>query len=141
MTITDSINKILKINDSYKAPQRLMDLLTGDKTERDHVFKEMAYLFNHDYSFDWFHEYFQNEHADRKEKKQDFTPESVSKLLNRMVKDNPGSTMDVFKLFEEFHDFQSITSIYFLDVLVEVEFCRADHAILILSHDDLQRAC
>ena len=95
MTITNSINKILKINDSYQAPQRLMDLLTGDKTERDHVFKEMAYLFNHDYSFDWFHEYFQNEHADRKEKKQDFTPESVSKLLNRMVKDNPGSTMDV----------------------------------------------
>ncbi|WP_271396854.1 N-6 DNA methylase [Salinicoccus roseus] len=95
MSITDSINRILKINDSYQAPQRLMDLLTGDKAERDHVFKEMAYLFDHDYSFDWFHEYFQNEHADRKEKKQDFTPESVSKLLNRMVGDNPGSTMDV----------------------------------------------
>lgn len=32
-----------------------------------------------------FHEYFQEEHAERKSKKQDFTPESVGKILSKLV--------------------------------------------------------
>lgn len=34
---------------------------------------------------EWFLTYFQEEHADRRKKKQDFTPDSVSKLLAEMI--------------------------------------------------------
>lgn len=96
MTKLDEINKILGINDSYKAPDRLMEILYGDIPERNKVFSQMAELFNNEWDFDWFHEYFQNEHADRKQKKQDFTPESISKVLNELTGKSPvGTRLDV----------------------------------------------
>ena len=96
MTKLNEINKILGIKDSYKAPDRLMEILCGDIQERNKVFNQMAELFDNNWDFDWFHEYFQNEHADRKQKKQDFTPESVSKILNQLTGDIPvGNRLDV----------------------------------------------
>ncbi|HEC2231916.1 TPA: hypothetical protein R1967_002143 [Staphylococcus delphini] len=79
MNVTNEINKILNIKDSYQAPKRIMDILCGDRDKRDEVFKQFLELFKYDVTFDWFHEYFQDEHADRKKKKQDFTPQSISK--------------------------------------------------------------
>lgn len=96
MTKLNEINKILGIKDSYKAPDRLMEILCGDIQERNKVFNQMAELFDNNWDFDWFHEYFQNEHADRKQKKQDFTPESVSKILNQLTGGIPvGNRLDV----------------------------------------------
>lgn len=80
------INKILGITDSYQAPSKLMEILYS-KEKREEVMLEMLKLFNHDVSYDWFNEYFQEEHADRKEKKQDFTPRSVSTLLSKLIGD------------------------------------------------------
>ena len=40
------INRILGINDSYQAPQRLMDILTGDIEQRDEVFRQFLELFH-----------------------------------------------------------------------------------------------
>ena len=85
MSKLNEINKILGIKDSYKAPDRLMDILYGDIKERDKVFKQFLELYNYDVSWDWFHEYFQEEHAERKSRKQDFTPESIAKVLSRIV--------------------------------------------------------
>lgn len=79
------VNDILNIKESYQAPQRIMDILHGDIEERDKVFKQFLKAYDYDVSYDWFHEYFQDEHADRKKHKQDFTPDSVSKLLVNMV--------------------------------------------------------
>ncbi len=90
-----TINQILGIKESYQAPSRLMDILY-DRERREDVFMQFLEAFNYDVSYDWFHEYFQNEHADRKEKKQDFTPNSVSDVLNRLVGSKPDSrTYDV----------------------------------------------
>lgn len=93
----NEINKILKINDSYQAPQKIMDILYGDIKERNKVFNQMSELFDNNYSFDWFHEYFQNEHADRKVKKQDFTPRSVSEILNKLSDNviDDGTRLDI----------------------------------------------
>lgn len=44
-----------------------------------------------DVTYDWFHEYFQDEHADRKKHKQDFTPNSISQLLSAIVGEGDGS--------------------------------------------------
>ena len=77
------INSILGIDDSYKAPSRLMDLLF-DKKDREFMFREFL-EHEKDMSFDWFHVYFQEEHAQRKTKKQDFTPSSISEILSRII--------------------------------------------------------
>ena len=86
-TVTEKINRILEIDDSYKAPQRLMEVLF-DRERREDVFRQ----FVDDPELckteeDIFHMYFQEEHADRKDKKQDFTPGSVGDLLTGLVDD------------------------------------------------------
>ena len=83
--ITTKINNLLDIKESYKAPARVMEILYGDKTDRDEIFMKFLDAFNKDVTYDWFHEYFQEEHADRRNQKQDFTPQSISRLLSEMV--------------------------------------------------------
>lgn len=83
--ILTKINNLLGIKESYKAPDRLMEILYMDKPERDKYFMDFLNAFDKDVTYDWFHDYFQDEHADRKNQKQDFTPQSVSRLLSAIV--------------------------------------------------------
>lgn len=83
--ILTKINNILGIKEIYKAPDRLMEILYMDKPERDKYFMDFLNAFDKDVTYDWFHDYFQDEHADRRNQKQDFTPQSVSSLLSQMV--------------------------------------------------------
>ncbi|WP_039068279.1 N-6 DNA methylase [Staphylococcus shinii] len=85
METQKKINDLLGIKESYKAPERLMEILYMDKTSRDKIFMDFLNAFDKDVTYDWFHEYFQEEHADRRNQKQDFTPQSVSRLLSKMV--------------------------------------------------------
>lgn len=92
---SDKINKLLGVNDSYKAPERIMEIL-HNKTEREHLFKSFLEAFDYDVSYDWFHDYFQDEHADRRKKKQNFTPTSVGKLLAELLGGKPyEETVDI----------------------------------------------
>ena len=80
------VNEILGINDSYQAPDRVLALVTGDdRRERDRVYYELAELFGSDYSRDWFFEYFQEEHADRRQNKQDFTPPCIASVIHDVL--------------------------------------------------------
>lgn len=90
MSKTNEINRLLGITESYRAPDALMTILY-DRERREQLFRDMLVLFDYDVGYDWFHEYFQEEHADRKNKKQDFTPHSVGKLLTELVGDVDGS--------------------------------------------------
>ena len=72
------------IDEAYKAPSILMSILL-DKEVRERLFKDLLIAHDHDMSYDWFYEYFQDEHADRKKKKQDFTPKCVGELLSRLA--------------------------------------------------------
>lgn len=83
--VTKTINDLLGIKDSYQAPQRIMDILYSGIEERNKVFMNFLETFDKDVTYDWFHDYFQDEHADRKNQKQDFTPRSISKLLGEIV--------------------------------------------------------
>lgn len=88
------INEILEIDDSYKAPNRLMKILL-DKAKREKVFCQFL-EYEKDMCFDWFHQYFQEEHAQRKTKKQDFTPNSISEILSKIVQQESNhSTLDI----------------------------------------------
>lgn len=90
MLKTDTINELIGIDDSWKAPEKLLSIML-DKSKRTELFKSFL-AYETDVSFDWFHMYFQDEAADRKKKKQDFTPQSISKLMNKLV-DNDDSDM------------------------------------------------
>ncbi|OIS56068.1 methylase [Staphylococcus equorum] len=83
--VTKTINDLLGIKDSYQAPQRIMDILYSGIEDRNKVFMNFLEAFDKNVTYDWFHDYFQDEHADRKKHKQDFTPQSISKLLGEIV--------------------------------------------------------
>jgi len=77
------VNQLLGIDDAFKAPTKLMQILM-DKPQREGLFRQFLAI-STDVSFDWFHEYFEDEQAQRKTKKQDFTPEAVAKVLTRLT--------------------------------------------------------
>lgn len=78
MISNELINQILDIKESYKAPDKMMELMMNC-SEKEKTFKKFLNK-ETDLSYEWFQGYFEAEHADRKEKKQDFTPNSVSEL-------------------------------------------------------------
>lgn len=84
----NTVNKILNIDDAYKAPDTLLALMLN-KTQRENIFKKFLNI-STDLSFDWFHEYFEDEQAERKSKKQDFTPDSIATLLNKLTSNTTG---------------------------------------------------
>ncbi|MGL5896475.1 MAG: N-6 DNA methylase [Lactococcus lactis] len=77
------INELLGITESYKAPEKMMSSML-DENLKEHLFSEFLKI-ESDLSYEWFQGYFEAEHADRKEKKQDFTPDSVSKLGTSII--------------------------------------------------------
>lgn len=83
---TKTVNQILNIDDAFKAPGRMMELMLDSK-KRVETFRKFLHV-STDMSFDWFHEYFEDEQAERKSKKQDFTPQSIAVLMNQLVSDS-----------------------------------------------------
>lgn len=92
--ILSDINRILSISDSYQAPEKIMGFILENGSEKKRIFSEMSELFRFDFSFDWFHQYFEDEHADRKNNKQDFTPECISKLVSQLIGSDKGVTYE-----------------------------------------------
>lgn len=92
MISANKINELLGIKESYKAPETVINILF-DKNKREVLFK--LFLENEsDLSYDFFQTYFENEHSDRKEKKQDFTPNAISEVISRII-GATGETLDV----------------------------------------------
>lgn len=83
MLTIQQINDILKVNDTYKQPAKLLSLMLDD-TKREETFHQFLEL-ETDMSYEWFQEAFELEHADRKGSKQDFTPMAVGELLSRIT--------------------------------------------------------
>gem|GEM_PF-603082 len=81
---TNQIHEILGINDIFRAPDRMMEILL-DKPKREEVFMQFLDLFDGNVVDDMFHAYYQEEAAQRSKMKQDFTPPSLGKLLAEIV--------------------------------------------------------
>jgi len=83
MLTNKKINELLGITESYQAPQEMLAYML-DTEKREELF--CAFL-EHEtrMGYEWFSEYFESEHSDRKVKKQDFTPMSVSRLLAQLT--------------------------------------------------------
>lgn len=96
MLTTDIINNLLGIKESYQASDVLMEILF-DKGRREELFVNFL-TYEKNLSRDWFHVYFEEEHANKKKFAQDFTPDSISSLVSKIVKQperNNGMSLDV----------------------------------------------
>lgn len=78
-----TVNKLLGIDESYKAPEKMLQLMLDDQ-KRVETFKKFLSI-STNMRFDWFHEYFEDEQAERKSKKQDFTPQGIADLMSALV--------------------------------------------------------
>ncbi|MEY8441831.1 hypothetical protein AALA17_04125 [Lactobacillaceae bacterium 24-114] len=56
---TKTVNKLLDIDESYKAPERMLQLMLNDQ-KRPELFEKFLEI-STDLKFDWFHEYFEDE--------------------------------------------------------------------------------
>lgn len=73
------VNGYLGIDESYKMPERMMELLLNAE-EREKMFDAFS-AENPDMTGDLWHEYFQDEQGDRNALKQDFTPMEICQLV------------------------------------------------------------
>lgn len=86
MLTNETIDGLLGITESYQAPQVMMEYML-DNSRREDLFNSFIDV-EWKMDYEWFSGYFESEHADRKVKKQDFTPQSVSGLLASLVSGN-----------------------------------------------------
>ena len=86
MLSTEQINNLLGVDESYQASFKLTEIL-DNRDERIQLFDSFLKL-EQDLSFDWFTDYFQEEHSNRKDKKQDFTPQGVTDLASKLLGDS-----------------------------------------------------
>lgn len=92
MLQAEQTNKILGIEESYKAPTVIMDILK-DKEKREKLFLDILQI-DSDLSEDTFLGYFEEEHKNKLKYAQEFTPVSISKLLTKMLPDS-NNTLDI----------------------------------------------
>lgn len=78
------INRLIGVDESYKAPDEIMKIISDSRTAKE-LFLRFMPEFDYDLSYEWFNSYFEDEHADRRNKKQDFTPKCVSALISDML--------------------------------------------------------
>ena len=80
----DDCCRIFNVEDIIDLPQAAMNIVMGDRERRDAVYRELLSVNRYDMSFDWFRQLYEEEFAQRKKQKQDFTPvedsDSVAKI-------------------------------------------------------------
>lgn len=77
-----TINNLLEIKESYELPDKLMALLLDNNSMIKLFDKFMEY--DIDLTKDLFRDYFQEQHADRKSLKQDYTPDAICKIISKL---------------------------------------------------------
>lgn len=92
MKISDFIYRYFDIKEGYQLPEKLLKVLLNE-SEKEKFLDGIAGL-NLDYSVDIFRDFFQDEHGDRDKLKQDYTPDSVSQIVARKIK-NGDKVLDV----------------------------------------------
>lgn len=76
---------LFHIEDLKDLPDAIMKILSGDINKRDEVYRDLLRLNNYDVSYDWFQNMYEEELAERGQKKQDFTPDSLGCLASKLT--------------------------------------------------------
>ena len=72
------------VRDIRTLPETIMGVLLGDQQARDDMYKELLKINRYDMSHDWFQQIYEEELSQRKEKKQDFTPNVIGELSAKL---------------------------------------------------------
>lgn len=72
------------VHDIRTLPETIMGVLLGDRQARDDMYKELLKINSYDMSHDWFQQIYEEELSQRKEKKQDFTPNVIGELSAKL---------------------------------------------------------
>ncbi len=86
------IYTILHINALYQLPDAIMSLLFGDLQKRDEVYRVLLKSADYDVSYDWFQKIYESALAQRKTLKQDYTPNSIGRILAGITNNKDGRT-------------------------------------------------
>lgn len=92
MITVEDINRIIGITESFQLPEKLMSLLLS--SEKNKILKQFNDL-ESDMSFDWFTNYFQEEHSNRNAMMQDFTPKELAQLLPKLHPSGYSKVLDI----------------------------------------------
>lgn len=87
----DQIFNFFNIHDMIDLPNAAWALLSLPKIDRDKRYKELIKINHYDMSQEWFKEAYEEELAQRKKSKQDFTPYEVSVVASRLTGNKEGS--------------------------------------------------
>lgn len=77
--------KIFHIEDLRDLPDAVMRILDGSVELRNKIYNELIRMNDYDMSYDWFQALYENELSERKQKKQDFTPNSLGILCSKLT--------------------------------------------------------
>lgn len=91
---TSELLTIFDIKDIRHLPEAIMSVLMGDIEKRDCIYRQLLQLNNYDLSYDWFQQLYEEEMSQRKEKKQDFTPQVLGTIASMICGDNQRSTYE-----------------------------------------------
>lgn len=81
----EDINRIIGITESFKLPERMMEILMDD-SQRETVFDQFMAI-GESLDHDWFTQYFEEEHSNKSKMHQDFTPHAVTKIIGELAGD------------------------------------------------------
>lgn len=77
--------ELFGLEDLKDLPESIMTVLFGDINKRNEVYRDLLRLNNYDVSYDWFQAPYEEELAERGQKKQDYTPNSLGRLASNLT--------------------------------------------------------
>ena len=80
------INELIGIKESFELPDKLMKILLNEE-EKDKLLNKFL-EYDIDLKHDFLRDYFQEQHSNRNDLKQDYTPDSICEILSKLKKDN-----------------------------------------------------
>lgn len=81
----EQLFNLFEIEDIQDLSRAIIPVVLGDLCKRNEVYYNLLEFNNHDMSFDWFQKIYEDESAQRKEGKQDFTPSSASLICSMLT--------------------------------------------------------
>ena len=81
----EEVFSLFKIEDLNELSNAVMRIIEGDIRERNIIYHELMRMNGYDMSYDWFQELYENELSERKQKKQDFTPNTLGVLCSKLT--------------------------------------------------------
>ena len=80
------INELIGIKESFELPDKLMKILLNEE-EKDKLLNKFL-EYDIDLKYDFLRDYFQEQHSNRNDLKQDYTPDCICEILSRLKKNN-----------------------------------------------------